>query len=154
MSSVHPVQNNNAVLPIRGVVPNPLDLKLRFEEFNTSFVNKLSGIITPTVAGTYPILDSNGNPLILPASCLVLAAGMRNMGLALTTGTNVLLETTESTPSVILPAQTIATINTGVILAPTTAHFGPNAYGVVAVTTGTFAVGTQIYVNIFYLHLD
>lgn len=153
-SNVFPVSNNNNVLPIRQTNPNPVDLKSNFEALNLGFVSKLEGYISPTTAGTYAILDSNGSQISLPTNCIVNAIGLKSVGTTPSTGTSVAIAS--SFPQTILAAVLTAVIIPGTITAPAISAFAAaNEPGKLnAVTVGTFSPDTIIKVVVYYLPLE
>lgn len=148
---IQPVQNNNSVLPLRETVINPLALKKDIEAYNFEFVNKLVGYVTPTTAGTYPILDVNGSQLLVPANSYIVAVGVKTLGAPLVGGTSANVQTTDGT--IILSAQTTSTVNAGLMVMPGTASLGPANKLIASTTVGTYTAGKIMY-NIFYVSLE
>ena len=153
-SNVFPVSNNNNVLPLRQTTPNPFDLKGDLANEGLAFVNKIEGYISPTAAGTYAILNTDGNQISLPQNCIVNAIGLKSVGSTPLTGTSVAVATTF--PQTILAAQVSASILTGIVLAPAIATFSSaNLPGKLnAVTLGAFAADTIIKVVVYYMPLE
>lgn len=151
MSRPTPAFNNDSCLPVRNTVVDTLKIISEATTYNQTFVQKVEGWFSPTVAATYPILNNLGSQLIIPANSQILSAAIRSVGVA-TGGTSATIQ--DEIVNVFLAAQTLVNLNAGVISLPAVTSTGTVPSHLASLTVGTFPAGTRFYVQVCYLQLE
>lgn len=153
-SGVQPVQNNQAVLPMRQTTPNPLEILSTLQSFNFQVPTNIIGYSSPIGAGIVPIVDINGNQVLIPDHSLILAVGMETSENVLDSGVTINIQTIETVPQVIYAAKTAAEINVGIFGGPTLGTLGTTTIGLSSLVTGTvFTPRPQIKYNIYVISM-